>query len=98
MSAMLCVTVTAQAATITVNNPTDGSVGGACTLRDAVEAVNTAAAVNGCVAGDGSSDTIVFDAAVFNVATTIPVSPEIDITRSLTINGLLDGNGGPLIT
>ncbi|MDR1530321.1 MAG: hypothetical protein LBS40_08010, partial [Burkholderiales bacterium] len=39
-----------------------------------------------------------FDAAVFNVATTIPVSPEIDITRSLTINGLLDGNGGPLIT
>ncbi|MDR1530414.1 MAG: hypothetical protein LBS40_08500, partial [Burkholderiales bacterium] len=100
VAAMLCVGVTAQATTVTVNDVTDGSVAGKCTLRDAVAAVNTATAVNGCAAGDGSNDTITFDAGVFTTPTTIDVtaSGEIAITRSLTINGLLDGNDAPLIT
>jgi predicted outer membrane repeat protein len=97
-AAMLCAGMTAQAATITVNNASGGSVVGACTLRDAVEAVNTAAMVNGCAAGDGSSDTIEFDTAVFSAPTTIMVSPEIGITKGLTIIGALDGSGDSLIT
>ncbi|MDR1529407.1 MAG: hypothetical protein LBS40_03260 [Burkholderiales bacterium] len=98
VAAMLCMGVTAQAATIMVNDPTDGSVAGKCTLRDAVAAVNTQSSVNSCAAGDGSNDTITFDSAVFNTSTTIVVSPEIEIKKDLTIEGLLDGNDDPLIT
>ncbi|MDR1529628.1 MAG: putative Ig domain-containing protein [Burkholderiales bacterium] len=100
VAAMLCVGVAAQAATVTVNDVTDGSVAGKCTLRDAVAAVNTAMAVNGCAAGDGSNDTITFDAGVFNTPTTIDVtaSGEIAISKSLTIEGLLDVDDAPLIT
>ncbi|MDR1530260.1 MAG: hypothetical protein LBS40_07695 [Burkholderiales bacterium] len=98
LTTMLCMGVTAQAATVTVNDPTDGSVSSACTLRDAVAAVNTATAVNSCAAGDGNNDTITFDAAVFSAATTIMVSPQIVISKELTINGALDGSGDPLIT
>lgn len=48
-----------QAATITVDTLTDGSVAGQCTLRDAFEAANTDAAVAGCSTGSGA-DEIVF--------------------------------------
>ncbi|MDR1530150.1 MAG: hypothetical protein LBS40_07145, partial [Burkholderiales bacterium] len=95
---------TAQAATITVNSSagtlTDS---GKCTLRGAVSSVNAGSNQNNCAAvvspdAYGSNDTITFDTTVFSAATTITVSPEITITRSLTVNGLLDGSGDPLIT
>ena len=53
-------------ATITVNSLLDGATSaGQITLRQAIEAANTDASVNGSVAGLGA-DTIVFDPALFN--------------------------------
>src|SRR5262249_39637140 len=50
--------VNAHAATIVVDSAGTDSETGLCTIVDAVTAVNTAAAVNGCAAGDGDNDTI----------------------------------------
>ncbi|MDR1529405.1 MAG: hypothetical protein LBS40_03250 [Burkholderiales bacterium] len=105
-AAMLCMGIAAQAATITVNSSVDALTDSdKCTLRGAVGSVNAGNNQNNCVAvaspdAYGSNDTITFDTAVFNTATTIDVtaSGEIAITRSLTIEGLLDGGGAPLIT
>src|SRR4051794_16556129 len=66
--ALVCSGAT-HAATIAVNDTSDDSVPGKCTLADAVAAVNTPAAVNACIAGDGSNDTI--DLSFFTSATTI---------------------------
>ncbi|MDR1530261.1 MAG: hypothetical protein LBS40_07700 [Burkholderiales bacterium] len=104
-AAMLCMGVAAQAATITVTSAVDAlNDSGKCTLRGAVSSVNAGSNQNNCVAvispdAYGNNDTITFDAAVFNTATIIDVtaSGEIGITRSLTINGLLDSNGDPLV-
>jgi predicted outer membrane repeat protein len=81
---------------------TDGSN---CTLRGAVGSINSGSNQNGCIAvvspeAYGINDTITFNAAVFTTATTINVTNggEIAITESLTIEGLLDGGGAPLIT
>ncbi|MDR1530262.1 MAG: hypothetical protein LBS40_07705, partial [Burkholderiales bacterium] len=99
---IFCVGVTAQAATITVNSSagtlTDS---GKCTLRGAIGSINSGSNQNNCVAvvspdAYGINDTITFDTTVFSAATTIMVSPEITITKSLTIDGALDGNGDPL--
>jgi CSLREA domain-containing protein len=106
VAAMLCMGVAAQAATITVNSAVDALTdGGNCTLRGAVNAINAGSDRNNCVAvvspdAYGSNDTITFDAAVFATPTTIDVtaSGEIVITRSLTIEGLLDVDDAPLIT
>ncbi|WP_376694453.1 choice-of-anchor Q domain-containing protein [Wenzhouxiangella sp. EGI_FJ10409] len=57
-----------QAATITVDTLTDGSVAGQCTLRDAFEAANTDAAVAGCSAGSGA-DEIVFTSGLSGTLT-----------------------------
>ncbi|MDR1530044.1 MAG: hypothetical protein LBS40_06580, partial [Burkholderiales bacterium] len=71
VAAMLCVGVTAQAATITVNSAVDALTDGdKCTLRGAVSSVNAGSDQNNCVAivspdAYGSNDTITFDAAVF---------------------------------
>jgi len=95
---------TAHAATIAVNDASDDSVPGKCTLADAVAAVNTSAAVNACVAGDGSNDTI--DLSFFTSATTISfVNPTaadrmsaIALTKPATITGPVGSDGKPLVT
>ena len=52
---------TLHAATITVDTLADpGTDGGECSLRNAIEAINTQMPVYGCNAGDGIDDTIVF--------------------------------------
>ncbi|MDR1529795.1 MAG: right-handed parallel beta-helix repeat-containing protein, partial [Burkholderiales bacterium] len=106
VAAMLCMGVTAQAATITVNSAVDALTdAGKCTLRGAVDSVNAGSNQNNCVAvvspdAYGSNDTITFDAAVFTTPTIIDVtaSGEIAISKSLTIEGLLDVDDAPLIT
>jgi CSLREA domain-containing protein len=50
-----------QAATITVNSLADPGGSEQCSLRHAIESVNTQAPVYGCAAPDGVDDTIVFD-------------------------------------
>ncbi|MDR1529962.1 MAG: hypothetical protein LBS40_06150 [Burkholderiales bacterium] len=105
-TAMLCMGVAAQAATITVNSAVDALTDSdKCTLRGAVSSVNAGSNQNNCVAvvspdAYGSNDTITFDTTVFSAATTIDVtaSGEIAISKNLTIEGLLDGDGAPLIT
>jgi predicted outer membrane repeat protein len=96
----------ANAATIVVDDPSEGSVVGHCTVQDAVTALNTQAAVNTCVAGDGSSDTI--DLTGFTSPTTITFTSgpthvggndsALAFSRVAAINGALDGNGQPLVT
>jgi hypothetical protein len=80
--------------TITVNSLNDVGATGICTLRDAITAANTSAAVNGCGAGSGT-DTINFSlSGTISVATTLPT-----IANTLTIDGTgqsidIDGGGG----
>ncbi len=71
----------ASAATITVNNLAGGSVGGQCTLSDAIVAANTDAAVQGCAAGSGA------DIINFTVTGTISPPAELAITTDVTISG-----------
>jgi predicted outer membrane repeat protein len=80
----------ASAGTITVNNLAGGSVGGQCTLRDAIAAANTDAVVNGCAAGSGA------DTINFSVTGPISLASEILITSNVTING--PGAGAMTIT
>jgi predicted outer membrane repeat protein len=91
-----------QAANIAVNSADAVSETGVCTIIDAVTAVNTQAAVNGCAAGDGNSDTI--DLTGFTTPTTIsltqatPLSGHaLVISKNVTITGGLSGQT-PLVT
>jgi predicted outer membrane repeat protein len=103
-----CLYTNAHAATIMVNDTTAGSVPGKCTIVDAVTAINTQAAVNGCVAGDGAAgdgtDDIV-DLTGFKVPTTISFvqaasgfSHALSLAQRMTIIGLLDKDGVPQVT
>jgi CSLREA domain-containing protein len=83
----------ANAANIVVNTLTDGSVTGACTLRDAITAANTDTAVNGCAAGSGA-DTITFSlSGTITLGTTLPAivsgsTIAVDGTgQSVTVSG-----------
>jgi len=103
-SILICLSARSQAATVLVNDASEGSVPGKCTLADAVIAVNTAAPKNACAAGNGSSDTI--DLSVFTSPTTISftVPSALDpnsalaVTKAVAINAGLDGSGNPLVT
>ena len=69
-TAFLLLGPAAAAATITVSTADDEVNGdGDCSLREAVRAANTDAAVDGCAAGDGA-DTIIFDDA-YTIALTM---------------------------
>ena len=71
----------ASAATITVNNLSGTSVGGQCTLRDALLAADSNAVVQGCAAGSGA------DTINFSVTGTISLATELTIDSDVTING-----------
>ncbi len=87
-----------QAATITVNSNLDGNVSGACTLRSAIEAANTNAPVDACVAGSGA-DQIVFAPSLSGSTITL-TEGQIGIYSELTVEGpgsdqlIIAGNGG----
>ncbi|WP_412061418.1 beta strand repeat-containing protein [Rubrivirga sp. IMCC45206] len=76
----------ASAATITVNTLDDErNADGDCSLREAVEAADTDAAVDACTAGSGS-DTIVFD-PVLALGTIVLGQEAITVDEDLTIDG-----------
>jgi predicted outer membrane repeat protein len=86
-----------------VDDPTAGSVVGKCTIVDAVTAVNTQTAANGCAPGDGNNDTI--DLTGFTVPTAITFTQSmsglghtLSLSQPATISGALDGSGAPLVT
>ena len=92
-----------QAATIAVDDSTEGSVSGKCTLIDAVAALNTASAVNACAAGDGVDDTI--DFSFFTLPTTISFTARpadgvsaLALIKPAKLIGPLDTTGNPLVT
>ena len=73
-----------QAAQINVNTLDDViAVDGQCALREAVEAANTDADFSDC-AGTGAYGT---DEITFSVAGVIGISPQLDITDSVSISG-----------
>jgi hypothetical protein len=93
----------AHAATIVVDSADASSEAGKCTIVDAVAAVNTAAPVNNCIAGDGNDDTI--DLNGFTSPTTITFtsvgaiqSHALVIENPVTISAPLDPTGTPLVT
>jgi CSLREA domain-containing protein len=71
----------AHAATITVNSLADPGAPGICTLRDAINASNSSAAVNGCTAGTGD------DTIMFSVTGTILLTGDLTVAQTLTIQG-----------
>ncbi|MBO9663430.1 choice-of-anchor Q domain-containing protein [Dokdonella sp.] len=75
----------AGAATITVTTSADGSVPDQCTLRDAIAAANTNAAVAGCASGDVGNDEIVFAPEV--TGTIALTSGQLTISDKVIISG-----------
>jgi CSLREA domain-containing protein len=94
----------ASAATISVTGTADVlGADGTCSLREAVQAANTDAAVNECGAGSGA-DTVVLPAGTFaltraGAAEDANVTGDLDVLADLTLQGAgagrttLDGNG-----
>jgi hypothetical protein len=101
---------TASAATIVVTTGQDGAIGGVngCSLREAVEAVNTQANGNGCNNSSsepyGTKDRIRFSGTANNVALTVLANPisrvSLFVQRPVSIQGngrevtIIDGGGG----
>lgn len=77
---------TAHAATILVTRSDDGSVANECTVRDAVAAANTNAAVAGCTAGS-DADTIQFAPDVVDITLTAAAGGTLSVTDALTLDG-----------
>ncbi len=75
-------------AVITVTSTVDNVLpDGAVTLREAIQAANTNASVDGSVAGSGA-DTILFDSALSDDTITLG-GAELEITEALTIDATL---------
>ena len=101
-TALLLAFAQAQAATITVNDASSGSVAGKCTLQDAVAAANTNAAVNACTAGSAGADTIVFAPGVTSITLSAKASGcsfGLAVTEDLAIDGgAVPGSGIPKVS
>jgi hypothetical protein len=88
-ASVLSLSTAARAATIKVNSLADPGAAGICALRDAITAVNTKTAANGCAAGTGN------DHIRFSVSGTIMLAdtlPEVT-DGNLTIKGPITING-----
>lgn len=91
----------ALAATITVDTLADElSANGNCSLREAMQAANTNAAVDACTAGAAGLDTVVLPAGVNPLSVTITVSDAVIVRgagrASTTINrGATNAFNGP---
>lgn len=91
----------AWSATLTVSTTDDElNSDGDCALREAVQAANTDAAVDGCAAGSGA-DTIVIPAGTYVLTRTgagedANQTGDLDLTASVTLTGMgaatIDGN------
>ncbi len=72
----------AYAASITVTTTADeNNTGASCSLREAITAANTNAAVSGCSAGSGT-DTITLPAGTYTLSSELPA-----VTSTIIING-----------
>jgi CSLREA domain-containing protein len=92
-----------MAATITVTTSADGAVtatpNGLCTLREAITAANTNAAVDGCPAGSASvTDTVVIPSGFYIKLTHTGVNEEAAVTGDLDITGSTVVVGGGHLT
>ncbi|MBK6805730.1 MAG: CSLREA domain-containing protein [Betaproteobacteria bacterium] len=91
----------AIAATITVTTLADElNADGDCSLREAVQAANTNAAVDACTAGAAGLDTVVLPAGVIPLSVTISVSDAVIVRgagrASTTVNrGAANAFNGP---
>ena len=82
-------------ATIVVNTGDDeNNTDGDCSLREAVVAANTNAAVDGCAAGDADGDVITFSDLFFIALD--PSLGEITITDDVRIDGSVGGNAAAI--
>jgi CSLREA domain-containing protein len=85
-------TASAWAATITVDTTADGvTVDGNCTLREAVIAANTDAAVDACAAGSGA-DVILLAAGTYTLTVAgadedAGLTGDLDVTSAITLRG-----------
>ncbi len=97
IQALACSSGALYAANITVDSTADAVTNdGNCTLREAIQAANTDAAVDTCAAGAGA-DTITFDNTLSGSTVTLG-GTQLDIASDLTIDGDLDDDGAPDIT
>jgi CSLREA domain-containing protein len=90
---------------IDVNTTVDESnTGPDCSLREAVQAASTNALFGGCVAGQGTSDTIQLQAATYTLTGAagdeLNASGDLDVTAGgpLTVDGTADVNDVPTTT
>ena len=102
---VLCIglAATAHGTTITVNSTDDSlAVDGNCTLREAIIAANTDAAVDACPAGSGA-DVVVVPAGTYTLTLVgadedAAATGDLDVTADLEIDGagaattVIDGN------
>jgi CSLREA domain-containing protein len=99
----------ARAAMIEVNSPVDEDANNdGCSLREAIIAANTNKSHNGCAAGTGSGDMIVFNLGTGTPIINIGSTPLPTITEPVTIDGgagrvtqgrvELHGPGGPAVS
>ncbi len=96
---------TVEAATITVTTTEDElNQDGDCSLREAIEAANTNAAVDACTAGDPGADVIDLPAGTYDLSITgkeedSNQTGDLDVLEDLTIQGqgaeqtIIDANG-----
>ncbi|MDD3646897.1 MAG: CSLREA domain-containing protein [Candidatus Dojkabacteria bacterium] len=103
---MIAENFTVEAATITVTTTADEfGPGNDCSLREAVQAVNSGSPYGGCPAGDGSNDTITLPAGTFTLTLVgkdedLNATGDIDISADVTIIGagasqtIISGNAG----
>src|SRR5215470_14328984 len=75
--------VTHAVTSVTVTSSADGIAPPGCTLRAAVQAINTMTSVGGCTV-DGSTNTILFQAGLGPITLT---TGELAITTTMTITG-----------
>jgi len=91
----------AHAATITVTSAVDALTSATgCTLRGAVGAINSAANLNGCTGtalGYGDQDTIEFAAALDGQTIIVANGGQIEIAKTLIIDGLANTPGGIIL-
>jgi CSLREA domain-containing protein len=99
------VPASAGAATITVNTTVDEfNTGTDCSLREAVQAASTNGAFGGCIAGQGTSDTVQLAATTYTLTGAAGedgnASGDLDVTAGgpLVIDGQVDANEVPTTT
>jgi hypothetical protein len=100
LSAILLATAAAaaHATTINVNTTNTGFPGGfcggspCCGIRQAIQAVNTSAAVGGCAAGNGSNDTINLIGGTYTATTSLTMTKPVFIHGAGVGVSILRGN------